>query len=102
MLFLLINYSQIFGNIQCICKIIQFTIYETMGVAVIFTYEPLWNTLKKKGISQYDLIKVHHVSTGTLDSLRKNKSVTMNTLHDLCIAIDCQIQDVVQVIKDNE
>lgn len=73
-----------------------------MGVAVIFTYEPLWNTLKKKGISQYDLIKVHHVSTGTLDSLRKNKSVTMNTLHDLCIAIDCQIQDVVQVIKDNE
>lgn len=73
-----------------------------MGVAVIFTYEPLWNTLKKKGISQYDLIKVHHVSTGTLDSLRKNKSVTMNTLHDLCIAIDCQIQDVVQVIKENE
>lgn len=73
-----------------------------MGVVVIFTYEPLWNTLKKKGISQYDLIKVHHVSTGTLDSLRKNKSVTMNTLHDLCIAIDCQIQDVVQVIKDNE
>lgn len=69
-------------------------------MAVIFTYEPLWKTLEEKGISQYELIKTHDFSTGTLDALRKNKSVTMNTLHDICIILDCPIEAVVKVIND--
>ena len=37
----------------------------------IINYEPFWNTLKKKNISQYALIHKYHFSTGTLDALRK-------------------------------
>ncbi|MFR9207821.1 MAG: helix-turn-helix domain-containing protein, partial [Lachnospiraceae bacterium] len=40
-------------------------------------------------------------STGTLDALRKNKSITLNTLHDICMLLDCEIADVVEFKKDN-
>ena len=38
----------------------------------------------RKISSQYSLIKDYGFSTGTLDALRKNKSVTLNTIHDIC------------------
>ena len=63
---------------------------------VIISYEPLWNTLKRKEISQYILIKEYGFSTGTLDALRKNKSITLNTLHDICMMLNCDIADVVE------
>ena len=66
---------------------------------IIISYAPLWKTLEKKNITQYQLIHKYNFSTGTLDALRKNKSVTLNTLHDLCSIIDCDIADVVEFIK---
>lgn len=67
---------------------------------VIISYEPLWETLKKKNISQYILIKEYGFSTGTLDALRKNRSITLNTLHDICMMLDCDITDVVEFKKE--
>lgn len=88
------------------CNIHRHSIIEVYSepreVAVIFTYEPLWKTLEEKGISQYELIKNYHFSTGTLDALRKNKSVTMNTLHDICVMLDCPIEAVVKVVNDKK
>ncbi|MBA4701262.1 MAG: helix-turn-helix transcriptional regulator [Ruminococcus sp.] len=68
----------------------------------MISYAPLWRTLKSMGITQYKLINEYHVSTGTLDSLRKNKSVTLNTLQDICKILKCDISDVVEFtdIKD--
>ncbi|QJU17639.1 helix-turn-helix transcriptional regulator [Blautia pseudococcoides] len=66
----------------------------------MISYEPLWNTLKQKNISQYSLIKEYGFSTGTLDALRKNRSITLNTLHDICRMLDCEITDVVEFTKD--
>lgn len=66
----------------------------------MISYAPLWTTLSQKGISQYRLIKDYNISTGTLDSLRKNKSVTLTTLHDLCMILDCNISDVVTFIRE--
>ena len=37
----------------------------------MISFEPLWKTMKKKGISQYKLIKEYKISTGQLDRLRK-------------------------------
>lgn len=68
----------------------------------IISYAPLWRTLEKKGITQYELINDYNFSTGTLDTLRKNNSITMNTLEDICIMLDCEIWDVVEIIKSEE
>ncbi len=66
----------------------------------MISYAPFWETLKRKGVSQYKLIKEYGVSTGTLDALRKNQSVTMNTLEDLCKILNCSISEIVEVRPD--
>lgn len=66
----------------------------------MITFEPLWATLKRKGISQYTLIKEYGVSTGTLDALRKNRSITLNTLNDLCNILQCEPADIIQYHPD--
>lgn len=66
----------------------------------MFNYNPLWRTMKNKGITQYNLIKDYSFSTGTLDSLRKNKSVTVNTIEKLCLILDCTPNDVIHIEKD--
>ena len=65
----------------------------------MFNYNPLWETMKKKEITQYQLIKDYHFSTGTLDALRKNKSVTVYTLEKLCLILDCKPNDILQIDK---
>ena len=58
--------------------------------------------MERKGISQYALIKQHGISTGTLDALRKNKSITLNTLNDLCKILDCSVSDVIVYAPDEK
>lgn len=66
----------------------------------MISYAPLWETIKRKQITQYQLINQYGISTGTLDALRKNKSVTLNTLQDLCNALQCPIQEIVYISVD--
>lgn len=66
----------------------------------MFNYSPLWETMKRKNISQYKLIKKYGFSTGTLDALRKNESITMHTLDTLCQICDCTPNDIVEIVKD--
>ena len=61
-------------------------------------YSPFWNTLKKSKESTYTLIKDHHISSATIDKLRKNKPVTTTTINDLCIILDCDIQDIARYV----
>lgn len=68
----------------------------------MFNYAPLWDTMRKKNITQYQLIKEYQFSTGTLDALRQNRSITMNTLDTLCLILDCEPNDIVKIIKDKE
>lgn len=63
-------------------------------------FDPLWETMKRQGISQYMLIKKYGVSTGTLDALRKNRSITLNTLNDLCRILQCPVENVIRYIPD--
>ncbi len=66
----------------------------------MITFEPLWETMKKKNISQYSLIKDYGVSTGTLDALRQNRSITLNTLNDLCNILNCDVEDIIKHTSD--
>ena len=61
----------------------------------MISFEPLWKTLKEKNISQYSLNKDYGLSTGTLDSLRQNRSITLSTLNDLCKILDCKVEDII-------
>ena len=66
----------------------------------MITYEPLWETLEKKGITTYKLINELHVSKGTIDSLKNNRNIYMRTLNDLCNLLDCDVTDIIKYTKD--
>ena len=58
-------------------------------------FNKLWKTMEEKGISQYKLLK-SGVDNRTLDSLKNNRNITMNTLYKICKIIDCTPNDVVR------
>lgn len=66
----------------------------------MISYDPLWETMKRKGISTYALIKDHSFSRGTLDSLKQNRNVSTTTLNDLCNILSCRIEEIVKHIPD--
>lgn len=66
----------------------------------MITFEPLWDTMKEKGISQYKLIKEYKVSNGQLDRLRKNGNVNTYTLNQLCEILDCELSDIAKFNKE--
>lgn len=62
----------------------------------MIVYDRLWETMKQKGVSQYALIRKHHISTGQLDRLRKNENVSTHTLDTLCRVLDCSLSDIAE------
>ena len=61
----------------------------------IIDYSPLWQTMQDKNITQYQLLKAG-IDNKTLDSLKKNKNITLLTVEKLCKILDCQPNDIVQ------
>lgn len=62
-------------------------------------YSPLWQTMHDKQITQYYLLQ-NGIDNKTLDSLKKNKNITLLTLEKLCNLIDCTPNDIVLFIKE--
>ena len=67
----------------------------------MITYEPLWETMKKKQISQYRLITKYGFSSGQLNRLKKNLYVSTHTIGVLCTILNCSVEDVVKFTMDN-
>lgn len=66
----------------------------------MITYDPFFQTLKRKGITTYKLVNEYGFSKGTLDSLKQNRNVTIETLNAICNLLDCEIDDVIKYTKD--
>jgi len=65
----------------------------------MIVYEKLWDTMQKKGITQYKLIQKYNFSTGQLSRLKQNNNVSTSTLNTLCEILDCQLDDVAEYRK---
>lgn len=65
-------------------------------------YKPFWETLANSTESTYTLVRHHHISSATLDKLRKNKPITTTTINDLCRILNCRIEDIAQYIPNDD
>jgi len=93
-LFFHVCFLQIYNSIVIIMTIVKYlTIYYTFGV---ITYRPFWETLKKSNESTYTLINKHHVSSATIERLRKGLGVSTVTLDDLCEILSCNVSDIIE------
>ena len=66
------------------------------------SYNRLWETMEKRKISQYRLIKEFGLSSGQMSRLKKNTYVSTHTLETLCRILDCRIEDVMEVPFEDE
>lgn len=62
------------------------------------SYERLFDLMKQKGIKKIDLRNVYGINPKTVNSLVNNKSVTVDTIIQLCEILDCQPGDIMSYI----
>ena len=68
----------------------------------MISYDPFYETLKKKGISTYKLINQYGISRSLLDRLKHNKPISTVTLDDLCKILDCSVSDILLYTKEDK
>lgn len=69
-------------------------------VLLMVNYDPLWRTMKEKGITTYTLIYKLGFSPNTINNLKHNKSITIYTLEKLCSVLNCTPNDVLTFTED--
>lgn len=65
-------------------------------------YDRFWQTMKKSGESTYTLINNYHISSGTIDRIRKGKGITTTKLDDFCKIFHCNVEDLIEYVEDSE
>ena len=68
----------------------------------MISYDRLWQTIKERGITQYSLIKKYGISPAQLTRLKRNESVSTHTIEVFCRILDCNVEDIMQYVKENE
>ena len=66
----------------------------------MISYKPLYETMKKRGVTTYRLINEYGLSRSLIDRLKHDKPITTTTINDLCRILDCRIEDVALYEKD--
>lgn len=62
----------------------------------------LWETMKQKGISQYNLIQDYGVDKAQLHRLRHNMVIKTVTINNLCCILNCRVEDIMEYVPDKE
>lgn len=68
----------------------------------MISYRKLWDTMKRKGVTQYILIKKYKVSPAQITRLKRNESVSTHTIEMFCKILDCRVEDVMEYVRDEE
>lgn len=76
-------------------------IYTEYGDKMI-SYEPLWQTMEKKKITTYTLIKYHNISVNTIYRLKHGMGISTLLLDDLCMILDCRVEDILLFVPGNK
>ena len=66
----------------------------------MISYQPFYQTLFKKGITEYQLIFKQGLSANTLHRMKKGLPITTKTLDTLCFVLNCEVEDI--LVHDKE
>ena len=69
-------------------------------VILMISYDGLWEVMKKKGITQYALIKKYNISPAQITRLKRNESVSTHTIEMFCNILECDVGDIMRYIPD--
>lgn len=62
------------------------------------SYKKLWKLLIDKDMKKKDLASVADLSLYTIQKLNRNENVNVDTLAKICIALNCSIEEIMEII----
>lgn len=65
------------------------------------SYNKLWKLLIDKGMNKQDLGKVANISPASIAKLGKGANVTTDILLKICEALNCNLEDIIETVKEN-
>ena len=65
-----------------------------------FSYNPLWKLLIDKGLNKAKLREMTGISSASIAKLGKGGNVTTDILLRICVALDCNLQDIVEIVEE--
>lgn len=66
----------------------------------MISFEPFWNTLEKRGMTTYQLIKKHNISSATIDRMKKGGGISTMKIDDFCRILGCKVEDIILYRSD--
>ena len=66
----------------------------------MISYKPFYDTLLRKGITEYHMIFKQGFSANTLHRMKHGEAISTKTLDALCFALDCEISDIIKYVKE--
>ncbi len=64
------------------------------------SYNKLWKMLIDKNMNKQDLKKLSGVSAASIAKLGKGENITTDVLLKICEAMDCNISDIMESVKE--
>ena len=66
----------------------------------MITFDKLWTTMEKRGVSTYQLREKCGIDSKTVRRLRANDNMETKTLDKLCRVLSCSIEDIMEYRPD--
>ena len=67
-----------------------------------FSYNKLWKRLIDKGMTKTEMRQQAGISTNILAKMGKGEPVAMESLAKICTALECGLDDIVEIQKEGE
>lgn len=64
------------------------------------SYKPLWKLLIDREMKKKDLCQVAGISPASVTKMGNGGHVTTETLEKICLALDCSVNDIVELVPD--
>ncbi len=64
------------------------------------SYNKLWKILIDKGMQKKDLQELAGISSASIAKLGKGANISTDILLKICVALNCNLEDIMESIKD--
>ena len=67
----------------------------------MISYQPFYNTLRDREITEYQMIFKHGFSSHILHRMKHNAPISTKTLDTLCFILKCKVSDILEYVEDD-
>lgn len=64
------------------------------------SYNKLWKLMIDKKVNKTDLTHMAGISTNAMAKLGRDEDVRVNILEKICLALNCKLDDIVEIVPD--